>query len=349
MRAGQHGRPEIAGKFAAARPAHRVGSWLRRCSHFPRGVGQSMSSTPIATSARKIRERLLGALASLQQSNDSSTAAMDIVSGIALANEALSRVEIGGAPVLLHQARAALQGTLHPLQEGALQLHPATSDASALIRESLGMLFEAMREHDLVEPEPAPVSCDLTEPGSTLAPTEEAPMRVVAPPSPADPVTRVKAAQEAFAPMRPSQESIPLTDTSAKEPRQRSKTPTVFPRTAARPHFGLSGLPHIEAELDVHSESNFYTNFHGNIRDRGGIFIATWAAVAVGTSCEVKLQFPGDLNAEVRGVVRWRREGKGDVIDLVPGLGVEITQADDDAWALIQRYLEKRDPIIHDM
>ena len=32
------------------------------------------------------------------------------------------------------------------------------------------------------------------------------------------------------------------------------------------------------------------------------------AAIAIGTACEVELQFPGDLRANVQGVVRWRRQ-----------------------------------------
>jgi Tfp pilus assembly protein PilZ len=149
--------------------------------------------------------------------------------------------------------------------------------------------------------------------------------------------------------VQPAQQPVPLMNAAAKEAQRRSKAPTVFPETAARPQTGVSGHPRLEAELGVHSDSNFYTNFLGDITDHGGIFVATWAAVAVGTACEVELQFPGDLRADVRGVVRWRRQSAGGDADASPGLGIEITQADNDAWSLIKRFITKRDPIIHDV
>jgi Tfp pilus assembly protein PilZ len=123
---------------------------------------------------------------------------------------------------------------------------------------------------------------------------------------------------------------------------------SVIPDTAPKVPTGPNGLPRVEVELDVHSDSNFYTNFLGDIRDRGGIFVATFGALSVGTQCEVVIAFPGDLRAEVRGVVRWKRETNSEN-NQTPGLGVEIVNAAPDAWRLIERFIKNRDPIVHDV
>jgi Tfp pilus assembly protein PilZ len=109
---------------------------------------------------------------------------------------------------------------------------------------------------------------------------------------------------------------------------------------------GPNGVPRLEAELSPHSDTNFYTNFLGDIRDHGGIFVSTYSTLAVGTVCEVAITFPGQLAAEVRGVVRWRREVG---LSAEPGIGVEITHANPDAWGLIDRFVSKREPIVYDV
>lgn len=337
-------------------------------------------STPIATTAGRARERLASSLAALQQDENVPAAVMDIVQGIARAIGPLFQLEKGGAPTLLFTARTALQETLGRMQQSTDQGNPAVADATAAIAQSLGMLFAAIREHNIADPAAAPAApappppaqsgatLHATQPvaAEPLAPTQPVPAYAHQPP-PAAAVAPVVSAAPAYEPpapqpvplvqpapqpvplVQPAQQPVPLMNAAAKEAQRRSKAPTMFPDTAARPQTGVSGQPRLEAELGVHSDSNFYTNFLGDITDHGGIFVATWAAVAVGTACEVELQFPGDLRADVRGVVRWRRQSAGGDADASPGLGIEITQADNDAWALIKRFITKRDPIIHDV
>lgn len=317
-----------------------------------------MRNTPIAVSTSKIRERLLVSLASLRQGDDASAAVKDIVSGLALANEALSRVEIGGSSALLFQARSALLATLHHLQDGTHDVHAVGLDISVLVTESLELLLDVIHEHSLLEPKQKQMVYEAAEQSQAVAPAVAVPPKemvasdvesAIALPIPSVSVAQVKSIQDPSTPTCSSLESIPEMDTATRDVQLRPRATTVFPRTAVRLQFGSNGLPHIDVELDVHSESNFFTSFVGNIRDRGGVFVATWAAAAVGTSCGIKIHFPGDLSAEVRGVVRWRRESQGGESDAVPGLGVEIIQADEDAWALIQRFIDKREPIVHDM
>ncbi len=113
---------------------------------------------------------------------------------------------------------------------------------------------------------------------------------------------------------------------------------------------GPHGLPLLESEIGVHSETNFYTDFLGDIRANGGIFVATFHVLPLGAQCEVSLTFPGNLVTEFRGVVRWKRENApGASLAASPGMGIEITQADAAAWDLITRFIRKREPIMHEM
>ncbi|MFO0625138.1 MAG: hypothetical protein U0325_05925 [Polyangiales bacterium] len=343
-----------------------------------------MSITPIATTAARARERLAASLAALQQDNNVPAGVMDVVQGIARAIGPLFQLEKGGDAALLFQARVALQETLAGMQQSADQNHPAVADATAAIAQSLGMLFAAIREHGLTEPGGSPGAVPVSQPPPQPAPAPavvhaappvaHAPVVATAPTVPVaefshqppaasavaptvnaapayspQPVPLVQPAQQPVPLVQPAQQPVPLAASAVKDPQRRSKAPTVFPETAARPQTGISGLPRLEAELGVHSESNFYTDFLGDITNHGGIFVATWTAVAIGTACEVELQFPGDLRADVQGVVRWRRQVTDVDSSTSPGLGVEITRANDEAWGLIKRFISKRDPIIQDV
>lgn len=123
----------------------------------------------------------------------------------------------------------------------------------------------------------------------------------------------------------------------------------VVPSAAATLPIGPNGVPRFESEIGVHTETNFFTDFLGDIRNHGGIFVATFHDLAVNAPCEVFLTFPGNLTAELRGTVRWKREASPTgSLSSSPGLGVEITYADAKAWDLIDRFIRKREPIMHE-
>ncbi len=124
------------------------------------------------------------------------------------------------------------------------------------------------------------------------------------------------------------------------------REPSCVSETAAKPAIGSNDVLRIEAELDAFSDTNFYTNFLGDIRDHGGIFVAaenSWGEIRLLTPCAVRMSFPGALTAEVRGIVRWKRDRWGNEC---AGIGVEITHASPDAWQLVDRYMKRREPII---
>ncbi len=322
-----------------------------------------MTQSSIAATAGSARQRLATSLAALQQDPALPAPVLEIVSGLARAMGPLFQVERGtGSPGLLFAARAVLQETLGRMQ-AVDQSHPGVPDATAAIAQSLGMIFAAIREHHIEDPGAAPAA--------PVAPTPQPPPPVAAPPVAAPAFAAPPVAQPLVAPhppvllvqptpapvplVQPAAAPIPLVHAAASSVAQRpvetayrEHPQSVIPDTAAKVPLGPSGLPRLEVELDVHSDSNFYTNFLGDIRDHGGIFVATFGLLSVNTPCEAVISFPGALTAEVRGVVKWKREPSGDS-GQIPGLGVEITGASPDAWKLIDRFIKNREPIIHEV
>ncbi|TAK18207.1 MAG: hypothetical protein EPO40_38220 [Myxococcaceae bacterium] len=337
-----------------------------------------MSNTPIAATAGSARQRLASSLAALQQDPSVPPAVLNIVQGLARAMGPLFQVERGtGDPSLLFQARTVLQETLGSMQS-VDQSYPGVGDATAAIAQSLGMLFAAIKEHALVDPsaarpapqppppppQAAPVVQQPPPPPPQAAPVvqqppppppQAAPVFQQPPPPPpqAAPVPLTQPAAQPMPLTTPAAQAVPLVQPApqkAPPPRAepRAKQATVFPETAAKVPIGPQGLPRVEAELEAFSDTNFYTNFVGDIRDHGGIFVATYAVLAVNTRCQVALKFPGDYLAEFHGVVKWRRESTADQSSM-PGMGIEITDASADVWALIHRFIQKREPIIQDV
>lgn len=337
------------------------------------GLSALMSNTPIAATAGSARQRLASSLAALQQDPAVPPAVLNIVQGLARAMGPLFQVERGtGDPSLLFQARSVLQETLGSMQS-VDQSYPGVGDATAAIAQSLGMIFAAIKEHALVDPAAARPAPQPPPPPPQAAPAFQQPPApppqaapaYQQPPPPPPQVPAVPLTQPVAQPLpltTPAAQPLPLTQPAAhavplvQSPSQRAPAPqaeqrsrpTVFPETAAKVPIGPQGLPRVEAEVEAFSDTNFYTNFVGDIRDHGGIFVATYAVLAIDTPCQVALKFPGEYLAEFNGVVKWRREPAADQSSM-PGMGIEITDASADVWALIHRFIQKREPIIQDV
>jgi Tfp pilus assembly protein PilZ len=288
-----------------------------------------MSTSPQAA-ASAARQRLAGLLGTLQQDPHLPPPVLEIVSGLARAIGPLFQLERNSQDYqLLVQARGVLQETLGKLQ-GVDQGYPGIADATGAIAEALRLIFGAMREVGLVPAQPAATDAQ-------PAPVAPAAPQWVAPVAPA--------ALDAAPVAAPPQAAPPIAapPVAAVQPVAAAKP---APAPAAPP--APANLVRLESEIGVHSETNFYTDFLGDIRNHGGIFVATFQALPLGAPCEVVLTFPGNLTAEVRGVVRWKREGTASA-SASPGLGVEITYAAAEAWDLIDRFMRKREPIMHEM
>jgi len=99
----------------------------------------------------------------------------------------------------------------------------------------------------------------------------------------------------------------------------------------------------VEAELTLESDSNVFT---GLVRDvsRGGVFVATYQPLPVGTAVLLDLILPDD-RIEIRGEVRWRREL---CEEAPPGMGIEFEELEASAQSSIEAFCDRREPLYVD-
>lgn len=103
-------------------------------------------------------------------------------------------------------------------------------------------------------------------------------------------------------------------------------------------------LPRVELEVDigVHSENNFYAGFSGDVSE-GGIFVATYKPLPVGTKTTVSFVMPGGHHVVTEGEVKWVREAAWDV---TPGMGIVFTKLSDHDRHVIQWFAQHRAPLV---
>jgi len=105
----------------------------------------------------------------------------------------------------------------------------------------------------------------------------------------------------------------------------------------------------LEVEVDLESDTNFYTGLTQNI-STGGLFIATQKIKRVGERIHLKFKLPGgSAPIECETEVRWIRENTSLLrTDSSPGMGVRfIDMSPKDAEA-IDRFLQGRESLFYD-
>jgi uncharacterized protein (TIGR02266 family) len=100
-----------------------------------------------------------------------------------------------------------------------------------------------------------------------------------------------------------------------------------------------------EANVGATTESNFFVGFSGEISE-GGVFVATYVALPVGTRVEVLVTLPGGFEKTIPGTVRFVRDPMD--MESEPGLGVRFDRLDAEARDLILRFIRKRPPLFYD-
>jgi Tfp pilus assembly protein PilZ len=115
---------------------------------------------------------------------------------------------------------------------------------------------------------------------------------------------------------------------------------------------GSSGVLRVDAELGVHSTTNFYKGLSGNdVIDSGGIFIATYQIPPIGRELMIHVSMPGGYEFQAKGVVRWTREAPLSAsggLEAPPGFGAQFTEITPEARQLVYRYVRNREPLFHD-
>jgi uncharacterized protein (TIGR02266 family) len=97
-------------------------------------------------------------------------------------------------------------------------------------------------------------------------------------------------------------------------------------------------------EVTLDSESQLWTGLTSDV-SRGGVFIATWRAIPVGTELLIELALP-DATVRAAGRVRWRRDAcEGGP---APGIGIAFEHIDGGGLELLERFCASRAPLYHD-
>ncbi len=103
----------------------------------------------------------------------------------------------------------------------------------------------------------------------------------------------------------------------------------------------------LDSTLDMDSETHFYTGLSGRI-DEGGIFVATFDVKPINHKIAVSFTLPSGETVVTKGLVRWVREFNPANPDQVPGMGVSFIQLRDVDRKAIERFLERKAPILYD-
>lgn len=91
----------------------------------------------------------------------------------------------------------------------------------------------------------------------------------------------------------------------------------------------------LETTIGMHSESYFYSGRGQDLSD-GGIFVATFASLPVGTPVTVSFLLPDGRPVNAPGIVRWTREARE---TSGPGVGVAFDQLPAEALHAIREFV----------
>jgi uncharacterized protein (TIGR02266 family) len=103
---------------------------------------------------------------------------------------------------------------------------------------------------------------------------------------------------------------------------------------------------HVAADVSLQTDSNFYCGLTENLSE-GGLFLATWDHLPVGTELDVDLRLEG-RRIQARGVVRWAREHSRFTEDVAPGVGVQFLELAPEDRGAIAAFIRRRDPLLYE-
>jgi uncharacterized protein (TIGR02266 family) len=108
--------------------------------------------------------------------------------------------------------------------------------------------------------------------------------------------------------------------------------------------------PRVAAKIEVslHTENNFYAGITENLSE-GGLFIATYENLPVGTELELTVAIPNHPPIKTTGTVRWIREHNQFTSDVSPGVGVQFQQLGDSDRRAIEAFLRTRAPMLYEV
>ncbi|HQP33588.1 MAG TPA: PilZ domain-containing protein, partial [Polyangiaceae bacterium] len=110
---------------------------------------------------------------------------------------------------------------------------------------------------------------------------------------------------------------------------------------------GLRRRPRVplEVEVGLSGDNTFFAGLSMDVVD-GGLFVATWQALPVGTLVEVSLVLPGGHAVTAPGVVVFVIDERE---ELSPGMGITLSGLAPQHLDAIRRFCKQRPPTYYDM
>ncbi len=271
-----------------------------------------------ATKAREARESLGQALEALQQDANIPPDVMAVAQNIAQSVGALFEAERASSEpdgkASVKAALGSLSQTLALLQD-VRSGHGGVTTATEVLAKTMSLLFP------------------LTTVPSRMPPAHEAAVPHI-PPAAAVPqasdLGSIGQTTVSHAPGRPSPAASTPQGGSI-----RVAPPVTGPRVK------------IEANIGATTESNFYVGFSGEVSN-GGVFLATYEVLKLGTHVRALVTLPGNFEFEVDGWVRFVRDPMDLNTEADPGMGIQFEQLSADARELVLRFIRKRAPLFFD-
>jgi uncharacterized protein (TIGR02266 family) len=102
----------------------------------------------------------------------------------------------------------------------------------------------------------------------------------------------------------------------------------------------------LSVDIGFVSESNFYAGLTMDV-SAGGLFVATYQRVPVGTVVELSFFLPDGTSVTTTGEVRWTREPSSE--ESTPGIGVAFSSLTEEDLDAIARFCSSRAPMYVDL
>lgn len=132
----------------------------------------------------------------------------------------------------------------------------------------------------------------------------------------------------------------------AREPRPAADDPPIPLTRRRESERRVADRVRVLADIGFTSETNFFTGFSSDIGD-GGLFVATYDVLPVGTELMVSFVLPEGHQITVGGRVAWIREQTDDPA-LHPGMGVAFESLNTRDRGAIHRFLGQRAPLFYE-
>ena len=103
----------------------------------------------------------------------------------------------------------------------------------------------------------------------------------------------------------------------------------------------------LEVDIGLHSDTNFFAGFSGDV-SKGGMFVATYSPLPVGTRIELSFVLPGGYQVITEGQVTWARDPVDRLKESSPGMGVRFTSLSTEDRVMIERFAQEREPMFYE-